>query len=86
MWRVARQRRAAKMRILRKEICWRRVDIGEVAAATAGDADFFAELVIMVEQQHRFAALARVGCAHHAGRTGADDDDIKNGFQRRVSL
>ncbi|CAH1387074.1 hypothetical protein NTGM5_480070 [Candidatus Nitrotoga sp. M5] len=38
---VARQRRATEMRIARYVIFWLGVQVGEVTAATTGDADFF---------------------------------------------
>ena len=43
VWRVARQRRARKMRIRRQKISRPHIDIGEIAAPAAGDADFFAD-------------------------------------------
>jgi hypothetical protein len=56
--RIARQGTFAKMRVLRKEVLRRRVYIGEVAAATARDADFFCELGCVIYQHYAFAALA----------------------------
>jgi hypothetical protein len=46
------------------------MDIGEVAAPTAGNADFFRQLGSVVQQQYAAAALAGSGRAHHAGSAG----------------
>src|SRR5258708_31867849 len=53
-----------------------RPDFGEIAASAARDADFLAQLFGVIEQHHAAAALARFDRAHHAGRAGADDDDV----------
>ena len=83
-WRVTGECRTAEMRILREKIFRSRVDIGEIAATAAGDTDFFAKLVVMLNQQHALAALTRFGCAHHARSTGTENDHVKSGFQRRA--
>jgi hypothetical protein len=70
--RVAGQRAAAEVRILRHEVLPAGVDVGEVAAAAAGDADLLGQLGRMVDQHHALAALGRHGRAHHAGRARAD--------------
>ena len=67
------------MRIFGKKICRTGIEIGEVATATAGDADFFGEPGCMVDQHDRTAALAGSCGAHHAGGTCADDGDIEFG-------
>ncbi|MCY1234777.1 hypothetical protein D9M72_473680 [compost metagenome] len=74
--RITRQCRLAEMRVGRKEILRPRMDIGEVAATTAGDADLLAGCLGMVEHSRAAAALARFDGAHHARSTGADDDHI----------
>lgn len=53
------------------------VEIGEVAAPAARNPDFFTDLVVMIDQQHAFAALARRRCAKHACGAGADNDCVK---------
>jgi hypothetical protein len=53
------------------------VEIGEVAAAAAGDADLFRQPRGMVDQDDFLAALAGNRGAHHAGGAGADYCNIK---------
>ncbi len=79
--RVARERGAAEIRILRQEVCRTGADVGEVAAAAAGDADLLAQQMVVLDQQHAAAALSGLRCAHHAGGAGADDDDVEFGHQ-----
>ena len=52
------------------------VQVGEIAAPAAGDADLLGWMAGLFEQQHRAAALAGDACAHQAGGAGAEDDDI----------
>ncbi|CRE19893.1 Uncharacterised protein [Bordetella pertussis] len=75
---VAGQRRAAEMRVVGQEIGRAGAQVGEVAAPSAGDADFLGQLGGMIDQHHAQAALARHGGAHHAGSPGADDGDIEH--------
>ncbi|EGF30320.1 hypothetical protein IMCC9480_1706 [Oxalobacteraceae bacterium IMCC9480] len=66
--RIARQRAFAKMRVLRQEIGRAGLQVGEVAAAAAGDTDFFGQLFGVIDQHDLASALASHGCGHHAGR------------------
>ena len=84
--RVAGEGGSAEMRIVREKTFGARVDIGEIATAAAGDTDLLADLVIMVNEQHRFAALACFGGTHHAGSTCTNDDYVKRGVQRLTAL
>jgi len=54
-----------------------RVDVGEVAAPAPRDADLFAHLRVVVDEQHAPAALGGGGGAHHAGGAGTDDDGVE---------
>ena len=65
------------MWILREEILRADFAIGEVAAPAAGDANALAQLLRVLDQQHFSPALAGLRGAHHAGRAGANDDDVK---------
>ena len=65
------------MRILRQEVLRADFAIGEIAAPAAGDANTFAELSHVFDQQHFSPAHASLRSAHHAGRAGANDDDVK---------
>ena len=52
--------------------------IGEIAAAAAGNADFFTDFGGVIEQGDAMATLADAGGAHHAGGTGADDQGVES--------
>lgn len=65
------------MRIRRQKIGRLRVDVREVAAPAAGDADFFGETLCVVEKDDAASGLSGHGRAHHAGRARADDGDIE---------
>ena len=54
------------------------VVVGEIAAAAAGNADFFTDFRGVIEQGDTMAALANAGGAHHAGGAGADDEGVEN--------
>src|SRR5438552_13570586 len=77
--RVACERRAAEIRVLRQKVRRPRVDVREVAPAAAGDADLFADDVIVLDEQHPAAALSGLRSAHHAGGPSADRSE-----ERRV--
>jgi hypothetical protein len=53
------------------------VQIGEIAAASAGDEDLSAGLGVVVEQGHFATALASHGGTHQTGRSRAQYDDIE---------
>src|ERR1700683_1676095 len=74
---VSAKRRLAEMWVVR-EIALRRVgfEIGEVASASAGDEDFRARLIAMLEKQH---ATASIPCRHRAHQTGRSSADDRNG-------
>ena len=77
---VARERVADKTRLFRqiKRRGIAPVDqaVGEIAAAAARNADFFADFDGMVDQSRPQSQPAGLGGAHHAGRAGADDHGI----------
>ncbi len=72
----APQGRQGEARILAQEVGAARPQIGEVAAPAARDADLLARRAGVVDHAHATAALARLDGAHHAGRAGADDQDV----------
>ena len=91
---VARQGGADKVRVAAEEVFRADATIGEVAPATARNADLFGELFGMIDQQHATPTLAGGGGAHHAGRARADDQHIvvprtgwrsRRGWVRHVS-
>ena len=59
------------------EILRRAMDIGEVAAAAAGDEDFLPRGLGMVEHEDAPAPPARPHGAEQAGGTGAEHHDIE---------
>ena len=59
-----------------EEIGRARADIGEIAAAAAGDEDLRARLGGVVDEQHSPPALAGGGGAEQPRRAGADDDRV----------
>ncbi len=69
--RVARQRRLAEMRVRRKEIFRPAMQVGEVAAAAAGDQDFLADAIGVFEHGDAASAFAGGNGAHQAGRASA---------------
>ena len=67
LWCVARQRAATELWVLtQKMFVWCAhidVDIGEIAATTAGDANFLGHLLVMVNHQYLQTLLRRHACA-----------------------
>lgn len=61
------------MRILRQEILRGDIEVGEITAATAGNADFFTGAFGVVNEKH---ATASVGSAHQARSACADDECV----------
>lgn len=53
------------------------MQVGEVGAPAARNADFLPHLRPMVEDQRPAPALVRFHGAHQASRPGADDDDFE---------
>src|SRR5258706_14040019 len=76
--REAREGGATKVRIAREEVFRAAMNVREVAAPAAGDADLLAQLAIVLDEQHPPPALARPGRAHHARGARADDDDVED--------
>jgi hypothetical protein len=52
------------------------VEVGEVAAASAGDEDFFADAIGAFDERDAAGALGRFGGAEEAGGAGAEDDGV----------
>src|SRR5258706_6894033 len=74
--RVARQRRAAEIRVARDEVAVRGVDVGEVAAPAARNADLLADLRVVVDEHHAPPALPRSCGRHHSRGAGTDHGDV----------
>src|ERR1700712_1974275 len=66
----------AEARIARQKIRRRGVQVGEVAASAAGDADFLGRMPRLFEHQHRTSALAGDRGTHQTRGTGPENEDI----------
>ncbi len=75
--RVARQRRFREVGIGREEIVGPRVQVGEVAAASAGDQDLLARPLRALQHRDTASAAARFDRGHQARGAGAEDEDIE---------
>ncbi len=75
--RVAGQSGFGEVGIGREEILRLTMDVGEVAAASAGDEDFLADAVGVFEDGDATAELARFDGAQQAGCAAADDQDVE---------
>lgn len=73
---VAGKRRLRKMRISRKKIIGRRVQIGEVTAPAAGDQNLFTDALRALENQNPPPARASLGGAHQASSACSENDDV----------
>ena len=76
-WCIARQRRFGEVGIGGEEIAGLRVQVGEVAAATAGDEDLFARPLSALEHGDTAAAAAGFDRGHEARSAAAEDEDIE---------
>ena len=64
------------MRVLREEVFSFGIDIGEIASAAAGDADFLTRIGAVISKPDRTATLGSFGSSHHASRTSTDNGNI----------
>jgi len=80
---VARQRRFDEMGIGGKKMLRPGVQIGEVAAAAAGDQDLAAHLRIVFQHHHSARAFGRFDGAHQAGRARADHQYVNRVRRQR---
>ena len=73
---VAAQRRTAELRIVRQKIRRAGVQIGEIAAPAAGDANLLGRVPRLLQHQHRASALAGDAGAHQARGARPENDDV----------
>ena len=73
---VAGESRFCEVRIVREEVSGCAVEIGEVAAAAAGDEDLFADAFRVVEQFDALAGARGFDGAEEASGAGAEDDGV----------
>ena len=74
--RVAGQGGFVEGAIRGNEILGSGMNIGEVAAAAAGDLDFPSDDVVMFENCHPPSALSSLDRAHQTGCAASDDDHV----------
>jgi hypothetical protein len=74
--RVAGERGACEVRIAGEETVRSAVDVGEVAAAAAGDENLFANAFGVIEYQDAAATLTCGDGGHEARCTSAEDEGI----------
>ncbi|KAG1261865.1 hypothetical protein G6F66_014336 [Rhizopus arrhizus] len=74
------------MRVVGQEVGGSGPDVGEIAAAAAGNADLLRQAFGMVDQHHAQAALAGHRCTHHASGAGAEYGYIKHQDSRPAGL
>jgi len=68
---VAGERGAGEVGIFGDKIVGGAVEVGEVAAASAGDEDFFADAIGALDERDAAATLGRFGGAEETGGAGA---------------
>ena len=73
---VAGERGAGEVGVGGEEVFRAGVEVGEVAAASAGDEDLLAGLVGVVEDEGAASAVGGVHGAEEAGGSGAEDQDV----------
>jgi hypothetical protein len=74
---VAGERGFGEVGVLGEEIFRAAVEVGEVAASSAGDEDFFAGSVGVVEDGDAASSAAGFHGAHESGSACAEDKDVK---------
>ncbi len=79
---VAGERRAGEVWVGGEKPVGCAVEVGEVAAATAGDEDLFADAIGMIENEDAAATLTRSDGGHQTCCSGAEHQDIANLFVR----
>jgi hypothetical protein len=76
---VAREGGFGEVRVGGEKVFGAGVEVGEVAAASAGDEDFFAGAVCVVEDEGAAIAPASFDGGHEAGGACAEDEDVDFG-------
>ena len=75
-WCVPGERGAGEVRIRREKSIRGAVEVGEIAAASAGDEYLFADLVGMIEDQDAAASLTRRDGGHESRGAGTEDEHV----------
>src|SRR5580658_11380667 len=83
---IASQRRLGEVRIGGKKILRAGVEVGEIAAAAAGDQNLLADAIRAFQYQHTAATLAGFDGTHQPGSAGSENDDVVFPIHAEVSL
>ena len=75
--RVERERGLGEVWVGGKKAARLAVNVGEVAAASAGDEDFTAGQAAVIEKGYAASTLAGHGCAHQARGSGSQNNYVK---------
>ena len=65
------------MRIGREEIVGRTMNVGEIASASAGNEDFFAEAFRALQHGYAASALPCFDAAEKTGGAGTENDGVE---------
>jgi len=84
--RIARECRLGEVGVGRKKIFGGGVEVGEIAAAAAGDQDFLADAVGALEDDDAASALAGFDGTHQAGSACSENDDVVVLFHAETRL
>jgi hypothetical protein len=82
----ARQCGFSEVGIRGEKIFWCGVNVGEIAAAAAGDEYFLAGAVRKFDDSHAAAAFGRFDGAEEAGRASAEDENVEGTGQRGLTI
>ena len=74
---VAAEGGLGEVGVVGEEVLGAGVEVGEVAAAAAGDEDFLAGFVGVVDEEDAGVAATGLDGAQEAGGSGSEDDDVE---------
>lgn len=83
--RVASQGGLGEMGVRGKEVFWVGVEVGEIAAASAGDEDFLSDAVCMFEDSDAASAFACFESTEQPGGAGTQDQNVEGTEQRGLT-
>src|SRR5271157_2278026 len=73
---IAGEPRLGEVRVSRKKILGASVQVGEIAAAAAGDKDLLPDSIGALEQETATAALPGFDGTHQTGSARSENDDV----------
>jgi hypothetical protein len=81
-----RQRRFGEVRIGGVKVFGCGVSVGEIAATTPGDQNFFADTVGVFDERNSAAAFARFRSTEEASGAGAEDENVEGMGQKYLAI